>query len=113
MRSASPISSAHAADSSADWTIASRITARASSGFGKTALSSIRCVSNSWSREPQLAPIRTHLPWRSPFRRSVRTAGRAFAKTDVAGIDAIFVERFGASGMIREKFMADVMEVSD
>ena len=59
MRSrASPISSARAADSSADWIIAPRMTARASSGFGATAVPSMRCVGNSWSSEPQLAPIR-------------------------------------------------------
>ena len=56
-----PSSSARAADSSADCTIASRVTARASRGFGDAAFSSISLVSSSWSSEPQLAPIRTGL----------------------------------------------------
>ena len=56
-----PISSARAADSSADWTIASCVTARAGSGRGADALASISVVSSSWSSEPQLAPMRTHL----------------------------------------------------
>ena len=57
----SPISSARSAESSADCTIASRVTARASIGLGERAFSSIRCVSSSWSSEPQLAPMRTGL----------------------------------------------------
>ncbi len=34
-------------------------------------------------------------------------------EADIAGIDAIFVERFGAGRMIGEQLMADVMEVAD
>ena len=56
-----PISSARAADSSADCTIASRVISRASFGAFDLAFSSIRCVSSSWSSEPQLAPMRTGL----------------------------------------------------
>jgi hypothetical protein len=43
----SPISSARCADSSADCTMASRVTARASSGFGDLTFSSISVVSSS------------------------------------------------------------------
>ena len=57
----SPISSARCADSSADCTIASRVTARASIGFGDLMFSSISVVSSSWSSEPQFAPMRTGL----------------------------------------------------
>ena len=65
MRSrARPISSARAAESSADCTIASRVTARVSSGAGRRAFSSMSRVRSSWSSEPQLAPMRTALPWR-------------------------------------------------
>ena len=34
-----------------------------SAGFASLAFSSIRWVSSSWSSEPQLAPIRTVLPY--------------------------------------------------
>ena len=57
----SPSSSARSADNSADCTIASRVTARASSGSGDFTFSSISRVSSSWSSEPQLAPMRTGL----------------------------------------------------
>ena len=43
--------------------MASRITARASAGCADRALSSIMDVSSSWSSEPQLAPMRTALPY--------------------------------------------------
>jgi hypothetical protein len=36
-----------------------------------------------------------------------------FLETDIAGIDAIFVERFGTGGMIGKQLVADVMEVAD
>ncbi len=34
-------------------------------------------------------------------------------EADIAGIDAVFVERLGAAGMIGEQLVADVMEVAD
>ncbi len=34
-------------------------------------------------------------------------------EADVAGIDAVFVERLGAGGMLAEQFVADVVEVAD
>ena len=34
-------------------------------------------------------------------------------EADIAGIDAIFVERLGAGGMIGQQLVADVMEVAD
>jgi len=43
--------------------LASRVTSRASSGAADFAFSSIRCVSNSWSSEPQFAPMRIGLPY--------------------------------------------------
>ena len=49
----SPISSASSADSSADWTIASRSTSCADSGPPRSWFSSISRVSSAWSSEPQ------------------------------------------------------------
>ena len=57
-----PSSTARSAEDSADCTIASRITARASIGRGSRAFSSIRWVSSASSSEPQFAPMRTVLP---------------------------------------------------
>ena len=34
-------------------------------------------------------------------------------ETDVAGVDAIFVERFGAVRIFAEQLVADVMEIAD
>ena len=34
-------------------------------------------------------------------------------EADIAGIDAVFVERLGAAGMIGQQLVADVMEVAD
>ena len=34
-------------------------------------------------------------------------------EADVARVDAVFVERFGAGGMVDEQLMADVVEVAD
>jgi hypothetical protein len=34
-------------------------------------------------------------------------------ETDIAGIDAVFVERLGAGGMIGQELVADVMEIAD
>ena len=63
MRSAGrPQSSACCADSSAERITASRITAAASSGAARRALSSISRASSAWSRLPQFTPMRTGLP---------------------------------------------------
>ena len=88
MRSrARPISSARAADSSAERTIASRITARASIGAALAAFSSISEVSNSWSSEPQLAPMRTALPWRIAISTMVENCtSRLFLKPTLPGL---------------------------
>ena len=34
-------------------------------------------------------------------------------EADIAGIDAVFVERLGASGMIGQELVADIMEIAD
>ena len=60
-----PISTARSAEPMADWISASYITWRASQGSGRPAFSSIRPASSSWSRLPQLTPMRTGLFQRS------------------------------------------------
>ena len=34
-------------------------------------------------------------------------------EADIAGIDAVFVERLGAGGMIGQQLVADIMEIAD
>ena len=66
-----PISSARLAESRADCSIASRVTAPMSAGWASLAFSSMRWVSSSWSSEPQLAPMRTVLPYSIAFSTMV------------------------------------------
>ena len=49
--------------SMAEVTSASRITAWASQGWARRELASISRASTDWSREPQLTPMRTGLPY--------------------------------------------------
>ena len=56
-----PVASASSAERSADSSIASIITSRASRGSAARALASISSVRMAWSSEPQLTPIRTGL----------------------------------------------------
>ena len=56
-----PVASASSAERSADWSIASIITSRASRGSASAALASISSVRIAWSSEPQLTPMRTGL----------------------------------------------------
>ncbi len=64
-----PVSSASSAERSADWSIASIITSRASRGWAAEALASISSVRIAWSSEPQLTPIRTG----TSFSMAIRT----------------------------------------
>src|ERR1700683_2309220 len=109
-----PISSARSADSIADWIMASRVTSRASTGWFDLAFSSIRCVSSSWSSEPQLAPMRTGF---FALDRGLDDGADPpvllFLTTHIAGIDAILVERLGAGRVIGQELVADVMEIAD
>lgn len=34
-------------------------------------------------------------------------------ETDIAGIDAIFIERFSTSGMVCQKLVTDIMKITD
>ena len=61
---ASPSSTARSAESSAERISASRSTRPASQGLARCAFSSISAAASDWSSEPQLAPMRTGLPYR-------------------------------------------------
>ncbi len=56
-----PIFSAASADSTAEATMARRVTSAADSGAACLWFSSIMAVSSRWSSEPQLTPMRTGL----------------------------------------------------
>ena len=90
------------------------MTARASFGEGEAAFSSIRRVSSSWSRLPQLTPMRTGLPY---LERQLDDLGELAValglEADVARIDAVLVEGLGAGGILGEQRVAVVMEVAD
>ena len=105
---------ARSALSSADCTIASCITSRASLGSGRRAFSSISRVSRSWSRLPQFTPMRTGLPL---LRGDLDDLGELpvalVLEADIAGIDAVFGESFGASRILGEQRVAVIVEVAD
>ena len=111
---ASPSSSARAADSSADCTIASCITARASFGAAERAFSSISRVSSSWSSEPQLTPMRTGLSQRSAMSMMAPN-WRSFLslKPTLPGLMRYLSSASAAAGMLGEQLVADVVEVAD
>ena len=61
-----------------------------------------------------MAPIRTGLLFL--FAISMMSANCAVAlvlETDIAGIDAVFVERLGAGRILRQQLVADIMEIAD
>jgi hypothetical protein len=62
---ARPICSARRADRIAEAMMARYMICCGSNGSASLALSSIIRVSSSWSRLPQLTPMRTGLPWRA------------------------------------------------
>ena len=58
--------------------------------------------------------MRTGLPYLIASLDDLRELRIALVlEADIAGIDAVFVERLGAGGMIGEQLVADVMEVAD
>ncbi len=109
-----PISSARCAESSADCTIASRVTARASIGLGEREFSSIRCVSSSWSSEPQLAPMRTGLSCLIAISTMAENC-RSFLslKPTLPGLMRYLSSASAQARMVGQKLVADVMEVAD
>ena len=109
-----PISSARAAESSADCTIASRVTARASIGFARLG------VLVHQVREQLLierAPVGADAHRLVVLDRHLDDGGELpvllVLEADVAGIDAVLVERLGAGRMIGQQLVADVVEVAD
>ena len=71
-------------------------------------------VSRSWSRLPQLTPMRTGLAMAAgglDHLGELRVALAAAA--DVAGIDAVLVERLGAGRVCGEQLVAVEVEVAD
>ena len=58
--------------------------------------------------------MRTLLPWRIADLDDLRELPIPLVlEADIAGIDAVFVERLGAGGMVGQQLMADVMEIAD
>ena len=109
-----PISSARFADSSADCTIASRVTARASSGCGR-----VRILFHQLGKKflIERAPVGA-----DPHRLAVldghlddvgELAVALVLEADVPRIDAVLVECLGAGRMIGQQLVADVVEVAD
>ena len=113
-RAGRPISSARAAERSAERTIASRVTARASSGAAL-----LRVLVHELGQKLLIE--------RSPVGADAHRLAVAdgdlddlaelqvalVLEADVAGIDAVFVERLGAGRMIGEQLVADIVEIAD
>ena len=109
-----PISSARAPERSPDCTIASRITAPADSGSARVGV----LVHQAGQKLlVERAPVHADADRLPVFDRHLDDGAELpvalFAETDVAGIDAILVERLGAGRMIGEKLVADIVEVAD
>ena len=110
---ARPISSARLADSMAEVISASYMTLRASQGWLRRAFSSISEASSSWSRLPQLTPMRTGLlPADGRFDHLAELPVALVALADVAGVDAVLGQRLRAVGKLGEQAVAVVVEVA-
>ena len=110
----SPISSARCADSSADWIIASRVTSRASFGIVRA-----RVLVHQMREQflVERAPVGADAHRLAVLDRDLddgaELAVLLVLEADIAGIDAVLVERLGAGRMIGEQLVADVVEVAD
>ena len=100
MRSAgSPISTARAAESSAERISASRATRAASHGSARAWFSSISCASSAWSSEPQFAPMRTGLSWRMAVSTiAPNCASRLRPKPTLPGLIRYFASATAQAG---------------
>ena len=109
-----PISSARSAERSADCTIASRITARGRSGCGR---GGVLVHQAGQQRLVERAPVDADADRLAVAERHLddgaELAVLLLAEADIAGIDAVFVERLGAGRMIGEELVADIVEVAD
>ena len=94
--------------------MASCMTARGRAGLVRVAFSSIRCVSSSWSSEPQLTPMRTGLSYSSAFS-TIEENWRSFLalKPTLPGLMRYFAKRLGARRIVGEQRVADVVEIAD
>ena len=115
MRSrASPISSARSAESSADCTIASRVTARASMRSGRT-----RILVHQMRQQflVERAPVGADAHRLAVLDRGLDDGAELailfLLEADIAGIDAVLVERLGAGRMVGQELVADIVEVAD
>ena len=65
----------------------------------------------------EAAPIHADADGLAVFQRDLDDLGELpvalVAKADIAGIDAVFVERLGTGRMIGQQLVADIMEVAD
>jgi hypothetical protein len=96
---ARPISSARRADSSADTMIARYMICCGGCGSDERAFSSISSVRSSWSRLPQLTPIRTALSWRAGRLDHLRELAIVLvALADVAGLMRYFESASAQAG---------------
>src|SRR6266436_5615249 len=86
-----PISSARAADNSAACTMASRVIERTPIGADADGL----------------AVLQRHLDDVGEL------AVALVLEADIAGIDAVFVERLGAGGMLRQQLVPNVVKIAD
>ena len=69
--------------------------------------------SSSWSRLPQLTPMRTGLRTSPPPRPSGRTGGPSCRPCRRCRVDAVLRERLGAGRKLGEQAVAVVVEVAD
>ena len=109
-----PISSARAAESSADWIIASRVTQRMSRGLSGGGVL-VHQVGQQGLVER--APIgadadRLAVPDRH-LDDGAELPVLLLLEADIARVDAVFVEGLGAGRMIGQQLVADIMEIAD
>ena len=101
-------------ESSADWTIASRMTARRPAAARARAFSSISRVSSSWSSEPQLTPMRTGFAYLSADSMIVANCDRASClKPTLPGLMRYLASASAHAGCSRQQLVAVVVEVAD
>ncbi len=94
--------------------MASRVTARASRGFGEA-----RVLVHQFGQQflVERAPIGADADRLVVLVGDLDDVGELgvalVLEADIAGIDAVFVQRLGASRIVGEQLVADVMEVAD
>jgi len=109
-----PSSSARAADNSADCTMASRVTARTSFGAGRQRVF-VHQLGQQFliERTPVGADPDRLIILVGDLDDVAELAVALVLEADIAGIDAVFVERLGAGRVVGQELVADVMEIAD